>query len=348
MRKEIITLLVVSTFLINCNNDSKKKNLQVSENITSHEKVKEEKGICDNYKSKGSLLIACKSWKDKLGDNAIIFSKNIKGTEKVEFFAELVKNNSNSSYLNIYDFIENCPVDFDINYIENSLSITDLDSDNIKEICFLYELACQGGIGPTTMKLMMIEADQKYKIRGLRKDEVSIRNPDIAINYDKSIIDKSFYKAPKKFLSFAQKKWEQNYGTKLRENISTLRKIQKVKSNDEGIATVTLSDNTVIKFEDPSPSFYNLSSYKIQHENIIVSSSGDSYGNEISIFLKLDSKKNEFYVTKVIVNFVLKQKSENNLKICTIDNINIPLVNYDSDEIYEKLTEAEDCIIKTQ
>ncbi|WP_062055743.1 M949_RS01915 family surface polysaccharide biosynthesis protein [Aquimarina longa] len=336
MQKEIIILLAVSIIFINCKDSS--QNIDIG-------KVQEKP--CDKYERKGNVLINCTSWEDKYGTSTIIFSKNVDKNSKAELFVELIKNNSSTPYLNVYDFIKDCPVDFDINYIDNSLSITDLNSDNIKEITFLYESACQGGIGPTAMKLIMIEGKQKYKIRGLRKDEVSIRNPDIAVNYKESRIDKSFDKAPKEFLSFAKKKWIKNHGTQLKENSSVSKRIQKIEPLDEGEVSVLLSDRSLIKFEDPGPSFYNLSEYKIDKDNLIIVNSGDHYGNQVSTFLKLNPENSKLYVIKVIANFVLKQKPENNLKTCTIDNINIPVINYDADEIYDKLTNAKDCTFKT-
>lgn len=341
MLKGITTLLVISSLFVSCKKNTSKEGNE-SYIASSNELVLEQS--CDSLK-KGNKLVECRTWTDKNGKNSIVFSKNIEKSIRVDFFAELFKDNRNKPYVSVYDFIDDCPVDFDVNYINNSLSITDINSNGVKEITFLYELACQGGIGPTNMKLMMIEGSLKYKIRGLRIDEVSRRNPELAVKYDESLIDNSFNSAPKEFLSFAQKEWLKYHGTQLKKNDNKLS-IDKVNLLGEGEVNAVLSNGKTIEFEDPSV-FDSSSKFTIKDDGMLIAASGDSYGNYVTSFLKFNSNENEFVVIKVVANFPLKQKEKDNLKICTIDNLNIPINEFDTEEIYEQLTESDNCVFKT-
>ncbi len=204
--KHLKHTFLVLMFFISC-----KKQVQ-STVVFQKDTIETNTSLCENLKTKGVQKICCKEWSSNNLDKVIVFSKTQSNSGE-EFFTEIfTSNNLNNSIVSIYDFIKDCPVDYSINFFKESFSISDLDNNGVKEITFVYEIVCQGGIGPTKMKLVMIEGRNKYIIRGLRLDVVSIKN-NINPNYPNSIIDKTFNAAPKTFLEYAKEKWNKNHGT---------------------------------------------------------------------------------------------------------------------------------------
>jgi hypothetical protein len=104
----------------------------------------------------------------------------------------------------ITDFIEDCELDMTVTHIPASVRLTDLDNDGDTEVSFLYELACRGDVSPLTLKLMMLEAGEKYAIRG-----TSIIDVGNGERYGgEKRIDEAFAKAPAAFRDFASRHWE--------------------------------------------------------------------------------------------------------------------------------------------
>lgn len=66
----------------------------------------------------------------------------------------------------LFDYVQACPVDFKLVFVEESFKITDLDQDGISELSFLYLKACRGDVSPATAKFMLLTNGEKYPIRG--------------------------------------------------------------------------------------------------------------------------------------------------------------------------------------
>lgn len=115
---------------------------------------------------------------------------------------------NNDQYVRVFDYIE-CGDNAEVNFIKNSLTISDINKNGIKEVTFLYDLICNSDFYPADMKLIMIEGDKKYKIRGSKMFFVLDNGDDIPqnINYN---IDESFKSAPDEFLDFATDIWTKN------------------------------------------------------------------------------------------------------------------------------------------
>jgi len=64
------------------------------------------------------------------------------------------------------DFVRECPLDLALEYAPGSLQVTDVDADGIAETSYVYRLACQGGVDPSELKLILHEGATKYAIRG--------------------------------------------------------------------------------------------------------------------------------------------------------------------------------------
>ncbi len=66
----------------------------------------------------------------------------------------------------LFDYVQACPVDFKMTFVEESFTITDLDRDGITELSFLYLKTCRGDVSPATAKFMLLTNGKKYPIRG--------------------------------------------------------------------------------------------------------------------------------------------------------------------------------------
>lgn len=155
--------------------------------------------LCDAIVSKGDIRTLCKTWQS----NAIIISKT-KNQSGVRLFVEMFSEKDWLTVLAHTDSITNCPVDFFINYLEGSIEITDLDNNGQKEITFLYEKACRGGVEPADLQLIKIENKEIYTVKGKR-----ILKIDNDKTEDKHVMSSNFLKAPKLFSDHAIKKWKE-------------------------------------------------------------------------------------------------------------------------------------------
>jgi len=162
--------------------------------------------LSDEIKYSGKI-VADASWNDKNGENMVIITetpvKELSGYKEL-FGYHYTNNNGETKLLwKINDFIEECPVDITLKYIENSLIITDLNNNGIAESSFLYRMSCKGDVSPDDMKLLMHEGETKYAIRGQMK--LTIKGEGTYGGEMK--IDPSFDKAPKEFLDHAKDEW---------------------------------------------------------------------------------------------------------------------------------------------
>ncbi|HEX2608866.1 MAG TPA: hypothetical protein VHK91_15890 [Flavisolibacter sp.] len=104
----------------------------------------------------------------------------------------------------LYDYVRDCPLDMEAEFIQNSLSVTDLDKDGVGEIWFLYRIACHGDVSPAELKLFLYQGRQKYAMRGQTKVRISEKET-IGGDYQ---FDAAFHAAPKVFRDYAQMLWK--------------------------------------------------------------------------------------------------------------------------------------------
>lgn len=163
----------------------------------------------DGIKYSGKIVGSAR-WNDKNGENIVIITetpvKEQSGDFKMkELFGYQYTVNSGETKLlwKINDFIKDCPVDITLKYIDNSLSITDLDNNGIAESSFIYRMSCKGDVSPDDMKLLMHEGETKYAIRGQMK--LTIKGEGTYGGEMK--IDPSFDKAPWEFIDHAKAEW---------------------------------------------------------------------------------------------------------------------------------------------
>ena len=172
------------------------------------------KGITYKGKVQQSL-----KWTDKAGENILlttitddIKSKN-QNTDNVdivnydkELYAYLyVKKGANYELLwKVTDFVRECELDITVQYLDNSLEITDLDKNGIAEVWIVYRIACRSDVSPATQKLIMREGETKYAIRGTTKIAMKGEEP-----YGGEMkMDDVFKSGKKEFKDYATKIWK--------------------------------------------------------------------------------------------------------------------------------------------
>lgn len=139
-------------------------------------------------------------WQDSNGVNIALFT-----SKENELFAYHYAVNSDLVKLlrKITDFEKDCEYDLTLAFIENSITITDLDNNNFGEITFAYKKACISDVSPMDLKLIMLENGNKFILRG--STTVNLGNEKIG---GEKNIDALFKNAPNNFLSHANKIWE--------------------------------------------------------------------------------------------------------------------------------------------
>ncbi len=66
----------------------------------------------------------------------------------------------------INDGVTGCDLDVHVGFIDGSISISDEDDDGIKEVTFVYDVACTGDVSPAVRKLLVLEGKDKHGLRG--------------------------------------------------------------------------------------------------------------------------------------------------------------------------------------
>jgi hypothetical protein len=102
----------------------------------------------------------------------------------------------------VQDNIEACDFDATCEFFPGSLAATDIDSNHIAEVSFIYKLSCRSDVSPDGKKLIMYQGADKFAIRGT----TILQTPAGKEGGDKKI-DASFNSAPKVLLEYANKQW---------------------------------------------------------------------------------------------------------------------------------------------
>ena len=101
----------------------------------------------------------------------------------------------------ITDKEDHCELDNDLQFLTESLRITDLDKNNYAEITFLFKVGCRSDVSPIGLKLMVIENGNQAAIRG--------KTLPRGFDYKKEkVADSSFKKLPKQIQDQANKLWD--------------------------------------------------------------------------------------------------------------------------------------------
>lgn len=100
------------------------------------------------------------------------------------------------------DFVKQCEFDLELEFLDGSFEVTDLDDDGVAEVSFLYKLGCRSDVSPLEVKLLMYEGSKKYALRGESYERVG------ETEYAGGTFKPDFGDAPPAFLEFAKLKWQ--------------------------------------------------------------------------------------------------------------------------------------------
>ena len=203
-------LLPLILFVVfSCSSEKKTKNSGNKEVFTEQEIVEKEIRFStkqtstyaiDKLEKEGNVLYS-KVWEDKNGENIVIFTQIPDKQLFVYHYA--IQNNTPKLLRRVTDFIKDCEFDYAFELIKSSITVTDLDSNNLGEITFAYKITCTSDVSPWDMKLLMLENSNKYIIRGY----TTLSFEDETYGGEKTI-DESFINGPKPFLEHANKTWD--------------------------------------------------------------------------------------------------------------------------------------------
>lgn len=156
-----------------------------------------------------------KSWTDAEGEHILVLSETEKTISKESLQTKRIyatcfvkENNAWRKKWQVQDHIEDCEMDANCAFYPGSLTVTDVDKNNIAEACFLYSLSCMDDVAPEQKKLILYEGLNKYAIRGTSLVEFGGNKEG-----GEKKIDASFNKAAKSILDLANTQWEK-FGVK--------------------------------------------------------------------------------------------------------------------------------------
>lgn len=170
-----------------------------------------------NIAFKGNFIAAIR-FSDTGGDNIVVLSLT---NEKINnnhpsgdpaiykalyaYRYKLYGNNSKQVW-RIYDFVSECILSVNLNFVDQAFTITDLDKNGKAEIWIMYRISCRSDLSPSGMKIIMYEENKKYAARGSTQVSPSAET----IIGGEFIFDSSFKNGPALFRDYAIKLWEKN------------------------------------------------------------------------------------------------------------------------------------------
>ncbi len=144
---------------------------------------------------------------DKNGKNYLVATTHQNRSDEWASKAILIKhyveksNNELVLLRQITDKEDHCEFDNDLQFLNESLTISDLDKNQYAEITFLYKVGCRSDVSPIGLKLMVIENGNKAAIRG----KTLPRGFDFP---KEKVADVAFKKLPKTIQDQANKLWD--------------------------------------------------------------------------------------------------------------------------------------------
>lgn len=233
MKKLVFSAILLSVFSV--------AECQVTNNLSLKDLTSEM--IPKDIISSGKVIEA-KQWVDKKGENILIMSRfrpepkplpNNPGrtTEStILLINQYVKNGPSYNLVWSYrDSVMDCLFDLWIGPLENSTTITDLNSDNNNEISIVYSYTCRSDISPSQMKVILFDNGKTFCLRGtmystniigdLDKKTFEYNLSKIARSKNETLTEKlmiqmgryenedDFKSAPKEFLNYCINQWIQ-------------------------------------------------------------------------------------------------------------------------------------------
>ena len=240
-------------------------------------------------------IVNKKTWIDSNGNNIVLFTKN---PEELFVFHFVFDGSKPRLLREIKDFEYDCEYDLYIDFIANSIVVSDLDNDDLGEISFAYKKACISDLSPKALKFIMLENGEKYIIRG-----ATILNINGERSGGEKNIDNSFSNAPAIFLTNSNKIWdnivEENIGQdRSDKNESNEVSIENSKSSEIGF----IKGTDVIIRQAPNTSSKIIGSFKNSGEKVAIIDELEASNNSEAILNKnvdiYDSERETIHVLR--------------------------------------------------
>jgi hypothetical protein len=160
-------------------------------------------------------IIEAVQWQDAIGDNIVIITetgekRSVSGGDArdAELYAYhyTIRGEARMLTWKLYDYVKDCPVDIQANFIKSSFAVTDLDKDHVAEVWLMYNTACRGDVSPANMKVIAYEGSKKYAMRGRNRVRVSEKE----MEGGEYVFDKNFENAPETFRQYAVMLWKKH------------------------------------------------------------------------------------------------------------------------------------------
>ncbi|WP_205508428.1 M949_RS01915 family surface polysaccharide biosynthesis protein [Longitalea arenae] len=168
-------------------------------------------GMISKKLYKGQIQ-AGKRWKDKRGENIVILTQTgvywssvhdaTRGARLYAYHFVKTADNSFTEVWKISEVVNECAWDVRCNFFNNSLTVTDLDGDDIAEVGFALAKGCRSEPGPDEKKLVFYEGKELYLIKGT----TTVVKGSQQLGGEKEV-EKKFDDAPEAFREFANKQW---------------------------------------------------------------------------------------------------------------------------------------------
>ncbi len=151
------------------------------------------------------------TWTDAEGHYTAVFASTSKTGQKGDstFYSKVLyvttflkKDSGWKKVQAIKEAVQPCDLDMTARFIEGSVEVQNLDEDGDGELTFGYVTRCAGDVSPLSMKLLTLEKDKKYILRG--ETVVDVGNGELVGGSYKA----DFGKAPKVLLDHAKVVWE--------------------------------------------------------------------------------------------------------------------------------------------
>jgi hypothetical protein len=170
--------------------------------------------IPKNIHYNGNIVQAVR-WIDSTGDNIVLLtvdktqSKNApdEGSNRALYAYHFIASGDSIKHTwRIHDYINECPVDMFLYFVDKTFAVTDLNKDGKGEVWVMYKKSCQGDVSPVPMKIIMYQDNKKFAVRGTTKVTVA-PNENMG---GKFTFDEAFKKGPAEFRQYAENLWKQH------------------------------------------------------------------------------------------------------------------------------------------
>lgn len=174
----------------------------------------DKENILKKFEVKGTIINGSR-WTDRNGDNYVVLAQVSKERTAEDVYMKSItltayhyadfNSGTYREVRKVQDFTRDCEYNNIAAFLPATLSVTDIDKNNLGEVTFMYKLGCKSELSPDDLKLIMMENGVKYAVRG----ESIVYMGDMKLGGKKEI-DKSFNNAPQAFLNFANELWDRN------------------------------------------------------------------------------------------------------------------------------------------